>query len=514
MYSSSNSCLMHTSRRSRQGKRLKFILVGAIAVAVLLTLYTNPWREQAALVLDQTGLGWKGGDALSQDAFAATTKVWTGLETAVPLGVRFGLAPQSTGTTFYVSNAGRDGNDGSQAAPWRTIMRALMRVKPGDTVIVRGGLYRENITFPRSGAEGAQITVTGYPGEKVILDGSGLSERNCFSITTQSYITIDGFIIRNYSLNNIGGWGLVVWDEANHITLRNVEIYNMGAAIKVAANGGNLVRSDYTFENITAHDYPGGGIDLGPGAVRNVTIRGVQLSGAVGGNDTGSDGIAVENGTNILIEDTIVRGHMGDGVDCKADAVTLRRVYVRDQGRNGIKVWKGNSVIESCRVEGSRAGLGLLVLPGAGSYVVRDSVFSGTAGESGKAHSYTVELGRYGAAATDAPTRVMLYGNTFHTEGNDGVLVYLSDNARLQPQSDYNTYYSPRQDSIFANARNASAAIMPLVTPVDINNGAWARFIRGETHSRFSPRMPAKPPSALTATPANAVQRPRRVAAP
>jgi hypothetical protein len=42
-----------------------------------------------------------------------------------------------------------DDNDGSEAAPWKTIARSLKTLKPGDTVFVKKGVYREEIVLTR-----------------------------------------------------------------------------------------------------------------------------------------------------------------------------------------------------------------------------------------------------------------------------------------------------------------------------------------------------------------------------
>jgi hypothetical protein len=527
--------MMSRAKESEQAKaagstlsRTRFPLVWPVIIcfAIVCALCVLSVQRGAAVQNEQTISTPDGNRVLWANAARASNETWPEQTGSTLLSAPALNIPSLNGNTFYVSRAsGRDSNNGSLDAPWRTIMHALERARAGDTILVRAGVYNENITFPRSGARDAPITLAGYPNERPVLDGTGLSSRDCFSVTTQSYLTIDGFIVRNYKVGGIAGFGFVQWDDAavSGLTLRNLEMYNIGLPVKFAASSGSSLHSNITIENLSAHDYPAGGIDLGPGPVANVTIRNVRLEGVTSGNDTGSDGIAIENGSHILIEDTFVHGHQGDGVDCKADDVTLRRVEVRDHARNGFKIWKGNSLIENCWVSGSRTGLGALMLPGAGTYVVRNSVFLGSAGASGEMKSYTVELGGYGAAANAPPTLVTLVGNTFHTEVNPGILIYLSDNARLLPDSDYNTYFTPRQDTIFAGARNASGAAMESVTPASINGGAWSRFIRGEQHSKFNPRIPTKPqpvvsqsqPSATqpaAATPT--AQRPRRVAAP
>src|SRR4051812_12322331 len=51
-----------------------------------------------------------------------------------------------SGTTWYVSTAaGADNNPGTLAAPFRTIQQAADLARPGDVVLIRGGIYRETV---------------------------------------------------------------------------------------------------------------------------------------------------------------------------------------------------------------------------------------------------------------------------------------------------------------------------------------------------------------------------------
>jgi parallel beta-helix repeat protein len=62
-------------------------------------------------------------------------------------------------------------SDGSSAHPFKTISKALDVVKPGDTVVVREGIYREIIRVP-SGQPGKPVTLKAADGERVILSGA------------------------------------------------------------------------------------------------------------------------------------------------------------------------------------------------------------------------------------------------------------------------------------------------------------------------------------------------------
>jgi hypothetical protein len=76
---------------------------------------------------------------------------------------------------FVDASRGDDAAAGTRAAPWKTLSHSLRQLQPGDTLYLRGGVYYEKVSFSRSGAEGAPITIGAFPGELAILDG-GLRE--------------------------------------------------------------------------------------------------------------------------------------------------------------------------------------------------------------------------------------------------------------------------------------------------------------------------------------------------
>ena len=65
-----------------------------------------------------------------------------------------------------------DRNPGTAEKPLRTIQAAAELAQPGDTILVRAGIYREAVKPPRGGTEGAPITYSAAPGEEVSIRGS------------------------------------------------------------------------------------------------------------------------------------------------------------------------------------------------------------------------------------------------------------------------------------------------------------------------------------------------------
>ena len=80
------------------------------------------------------------------------------------------------GPAFFVDVArGDDQAAGGLAAPWKSITHALTRVKAGDTLYLRGGVYHENVRISLIGRQDAPITIASFPGEQAVIDG-GMSE--------------------------------------------------------------------------------------------------------------------------------------------------------------------------------------------------------------------------------------------------------------------------------------------------------------------------------------------------
>ena len=79
----------------------------------------------------------------------------------------------ASGATYYVATNGQDTATGTTAeAALRTIQRAANLAQAGDTVQVGAGIYREYVTFPRSGSPSNWIELAAAPGESPVLTGS------------------------------------------------------------------------------------------------------------------------------------------------------------------------------------------------------------------------------------------------------------------------------------------------------------------------------------------------------
>jgi Right handed beta helix region len=105
------------------------------------------------------------------------------------------------GQTYYVSPFGRPDGDGSPEHPW-DLAKALAQpsaVHPGDTIWLRGGIYRGIYTSRLTGTVVAPIIVRQYPGERATLDGG--TNTAALLIVGGAYTWFWGFEIASSSLD-------------------------------------------------------------------------------------------------------------------------------------------------------------------------------------------------------------------------------------------------------------------------------------------------------------------------
>jgi parallel beta-helix repeat protein len=92
---------------------------------------------------------------------------------AAALALR-GLAgvPAAAATYHTAASSGADTAPGTAAAPFRTIQRGVDALKPGDTLLIGPGVYRERVSVARGGTKAAPLTIAAAPGARVVVTGA------------------------------------------------------------------------------------------------------------------------------------------------------------------------------------------------------------------------------------------------------------------------------------------------------------------------------------------------------
>ena len=312
-------------------------------------------------------------------------------------------------SSFYVSTTGADSNPGTQTAPWRTVQHAADTVRAGSTVNVRGGVYEELVSIKASGnATDGYITFRSYPGETAVLDAEHFAPDGRGGILTihdKSYVRIEGFEIRNFRTaeHRLTPLGISVMGAGSHLELLKnnvhhieqnfngrdapgrggngfgIAVYGTDAKIPISALvidgnevhhlktgsseslvvNGNVMNFHITHNVV--HDNNNIGIDIigfertapdpavdqardgvvSGNLVYNITSRGNPAYR----NDESSDGIYVDGGTRILIEQNVIHD-VDFGIELASEHQNRATSYVT--------AW--NNLIYHCHTAGVSIG--------------------------------------------------------------------------------------------------------------------------------------------------------------
>lgn len=107
-------------------------------------------------------------------------------------------------TTYYVAPNGSDSNAGTEAAPWKTLQKAIDTVNGGDVVYLRAGTYAAPTIRYLNPPADQWITFRPYQGEKSTINTSlAASRQGSLMIIDSSYLIFEGLEITdvNYRHN-------------------------------------------------------------------------------------------------------------------------------------------------------------------------------------------------------------------------------------------------------------------------------------------------------------------------
>jgi hypothetical protein len=415
-------------------------------------------------------------------------------------------------TSYYVSTAGADSNPGTQASPWRTINHAAQLATAGQTVFVRGGTYNEYVTIANSGnASAGYITFQNFPGERAIVDGTGVSccgssIRGLFNIASKSYISINGFEIRNYKsssaleepagivvagsgsniqiLNNSvhdikttaeasngNAHGIGIYGQAatpySFVTISGNQIYNMRTGwSETVTLDGNV--TNFTVTNNVVHDNDNIAIDaagfwgMGPtghdqamiGTISGNTIYNItSATNAAYAGGLGADGIYCDGCAQVTIERNLVH-HCDLGIE----AASERKGHVASQ-----VTIRDNIVYDANLVDVSIGGYASSV-GGSDSITIVDNTFYQSA--TGTGNGFQIQ---YKAANS-------VFKNNIVYLANAGQNLYYFTTATTVPVAmDYNVYYDSATNPTWVWKNKTYTGL-----------GSFSAGTGQDTHSRYA----------------------------
>ena len=231
----------------------------------------DPPSGPAGSYLTVSGANFQGGDVvqLSSSAFGTVSATTVSLTAgAIVARLPSGLAPSAAlvrvmrggstvpaaglaftvlaGHVYYLSPGGSDGNAGTLAAPWLRLDNSAAKMHPGDVAYLRGGTYTGSSTIRQSGAAGANLVFTAYPGESPLLDNPANSTEGAVPLVIESsYVTIDHLRVTNHYAH---GNGVEVTVQSQYVLFSNNEVFN------ILGNGVITTGTNGLFVGNTVHD--------------------------------------------------------------------------------------------------------------------------------------------------------------------------------------------------------------------------------------------------------------------
>lgn len=176
---------------------------------------------------------------------------------------------RANGKILYVAKTGSAAGNGSKEKPYAAIPQALAVVRPGDTVQVGAGEYREprGISIKTSGRPDAWIHLEAAPGTRpkiVTSQWSGIELRGGIA-----YVEIEGFELEWVPDTEVGpslqvdGSGIAMMYAAHHIRVLNNVVHGYGTGGIISLDCDYLhVEGNMIYNTAKTSPYGGSAISL------------------------------------------------------------------------------------------------------------------------------------------------------------------------------------------------------------------------------------------------------------
>jgi hypothetical protein len=273
------------------------------------------------------------------------------------------------GATYHVKADGTDDGDGSQEQPFATIERALTVAGEGDRVLVHAGSYSSrglNVTqsrFALSDAGDGEVTIEAdAPGSDYALSVSTPGQHDVL-VRGLRFVGFDGVGIRCGNPVTVA-----------RVTLERVTVEGAEEGLTGYFDLRGTIVDGLLLRQVSLLAVGRAGVHLGAGGIVNfravglhVVVVGGEASSATtaGAADEVLAGIAVENGDNVVIENSIVEGARGDGMRLDSARSAAVSVIVRHVAGRGLVLGSGGDVINALVFD---TGGDAQIVTGAGSY--------------------------------------------------------------------------------------------------------------------------------------------------
>jgi hypothetical protein len=297
------------------------------------------------------------------------------------------------GTIYYVAPNGSDSNSGSVSNPWATIEQAARKSGPGDTIMVRRGVYSAEAWLRgrhgMGGARGKLWTLRAYPGEEVIL---------------KKRIIVDAPYVRIQDLHfDTAGIQITNWDGsyAHHVEILNNRFVGLFVYGAIFVDGSDCLIEGNVLELSSTGSTLDHGIYVAAGdsfiGINNI-IRNNYISGPTGYgihiyDEAKRHGDPIKTIANIIVENNFIKKSqkragilVAAGPGTRIDKVIIRNNVLVDNAAYGIGTYYNGSGVRDIRIFNNTVYKSGLASIGIGSditgVVIKNNIIDNTNSEA------------------------------------------------------------------------------------------------------------------------------------
>ena len=253
-----------------------------------------------------------------------------------------------------------DSGPGTPERPWKTLAKAAASVQPGDLVLIRGGIYREQVTIKGGGAAERPIRFQAAPGEWVVMTGADRMA-GWTKVSDQSSIYT---VPWPYRFNSYAKTMTHPGDEYHRLIGRCEQVFVNGYALRQVLSSNQLAPGAFfaDVDKSALFAWDSASEDLNKtdveASVRSEILRvegayvqicGLRFRYAANAAQHGAVLMAGQGG---LLQDCVVESMNASGAAFLNQDIVVRRCTFRDNGQLGFGASRAHRLLlTECLVE-------------------------------------------------------------------------------------------------------------------------------------------------------------------
>jgi hypothetical protein len=240
----------------------------------------------------------------------------------------------AAGSIYYLSAAGADSNVGSPSSPWKTFNYAIPKLKPGDSLVIKDGIYdASNSGYPTidcgsnasNGTASQPITVKAENERRALIATDGTVP--ALTVASCNYWRFEGLRLEGRD-NSSRGASVVFWSATNNLTLRRSVVrfsnryFNEHLfTLYQGSQSGHLIEEN---EFYSFHRHAIDGSPIANSIVRRNYCNKRGYNNISGGYPGGGGCLAIYPGAHNVVENNIFEA---TGIEINASGTTVNNRF-------------------------------------------------------------------------------------------------------------------------------------------------------------------------------------------